>query len=245
MANFFGFELESGTGVITLEDDSAGNPSILLLETQPIPLVGTRNFQDPAGNPISFGNLEITLQEDVVVGNNQICAGIVVNFPLDINGNIAAVDVEGDSAYSGAIWPGVYQFRVYTAEGQLVWSERVNVGQPPSPPPASPLTIITNFVPSGVRSFPYVTVLLAANGTTPYFWTLVSGSLPTGLVLTLEGTIFGTPTSVGNYNFIVEVTDSSTPIEVASKAFAMSINSIVSTLEITTTSLPGYGLRGN
>lgn len=90
-----------------------------------ISLTGTGNFQDPAGNPIAFGTLTAQLQEDIVIGVNQICAGITVTLQLDANGNIAA----------GSLWPAVYLFTVYTAQGQRVWENQINVNDfiPPLP----------------------------------------------------------------------------------------------------------------
>lgn len=90
-----------------------------------ISLVGTGAFQDPAGNPIAFGSLTAQLQEDIVSGVNQICAGITVTLNLDANGNIAA----------GSLWPAVYLFTVYTAQGQRVWENQINVSEfiPPLP----------------------------------------------------------------------------------------------------------------
>jgi hypothetical protein len=49
--------------------------------------------------------------------------------------------------------------------------------------------------------------LTAAGGTPPYTWSIVSGTLPTGLQLT-SGVISGTPTTSGTSNVTLQVTDS-------------------------------------
>jgi hypothetical protein len=49
--------------------------------------------------------------------------------------------------------------------------------------------------------------LSALNGQLPYSWSLMSGSLPSGLTLATNGLISGTPTGSGIFNFTVEVTD--------------------------------------
>jgi hypothetical protein len=46
-------------------------------------------------------------------------------------------------------------------------------------------------------------------GQPPYSWSVASGSLPPGLTLTGSGVLVGTPTTVGTYDFTVEITDSS------------------------------------
>jgi large repetitive protein len=69
------------------------------------------------------------------------------------------------------------------------------------------LEITMSQVPSGILSKSYSATLSASGGTTPYPWSLSSGSLPIGLTLSSAGTISGTPTSAGSFPFTVQVTD--------------------------------------
>ena len=73
---------------------------------------------------------------------------------------------------------------------------RVNLGTP----------LISGTVGAG-----YGQGLVAAGGTSPYTWSVVSGTIPPGLVL-LANAIVGVPTSAGTYRFTVGVTDSSVPL---------------------------------
>jgi hypothetical protein len=85
---------------------------------------------------------------------------------------------------------------------------------------SGPLTIVvsslafttTSPLPSGTVNVPYVGVQFAATGgTSPYTFSLASGStLPPGLALT-SSDLAGTPTTVGTYTFGITVTDSTTP----------------------------------
>jgi hypothetical protein len=52
----------------------------------------------------------------------------------------------------------------------------------------------------------YAQDLQAAGGTTPYAWSVISGSLPPGVSLA-GGRLSGTPTAAGTYTFTVQVTD--------------------------------------
>jgi hypothetical protein len=52
------------------------------------------------------------------------------------------------------------------------------------------------------------TLQASANLVPSLTWTLVSGQLPPGLTLTPDGTISGSPTAVGTYDFTVQVMDS-------------------------------------
>ncbi|MES2222265.1 MAG: putative Ig domain-containing protein [Acidobacteriota bacterium] len=65
-------------------------------------------------------------------------------------------------------------------------------------------------LPSGQVATPYSVTLAATGGTTPYTWTISTGSLPAGLSINAStGTISGTPTAGGiTSNFTVKVTGS-------------------------------------
>src|SRR5205823_1051279 len=71
------------------------------------------------------------------------------------------------------------------------------------------LTIMSSDIPNGSVAAAYSTTLAAAGGSSPYSWSLTSGSLPAGLTLNAStGTISGTPLLTGWSNLItVQVTD--------------------------------------
>ena len=73
---------------------------------------------------------------------------------------------------------------------------------------ASRLMIAITTLPAGVINKPYSQTLVASGGTSPYTWSLTSGSLPSGLNLSGAGVISGTPTAIGTSTFSVKVTDS-------------------------------------
>ena len=68
-------------------------------------------------------------------------------------------------------------------------------------------TITTNTLPNGATTVAY-SAELEATGTAPIMWSLASGNLPTGLTLYSGGTISGTPTAVGTFNFTVQASNS-------------------------------------
>jgi Putative Ig domain len=72
-----------------------------------------------------------------------------------------------------------------------------------------PLQVTTTTLPNGALNVAYPsTTLQASGGVPPFTWTVTSGNLPTGLSLAANGTITGTPTAAGTFNFTVQVTDS-------------------------------------
>jgi hypothetical protein len=87
------------------------------------------------------------------------------------------------------------------------------------------LSVTTTSLPGGVVGTPYSTTLAATGGTTPYTWTVATGStLPSWLTLSGSGTnwtLSGTPTAATTSNFSLTVTDSSSPPQ--SKTVALSI----------------------
>ena len=88
--------------------------------------------------------------------------------------------------------------------------------------------ITTESLPNGMVSIPY-NQTLAATGTVPITWLLASGNLPTGLELSSAGTISGTPTDTGTFNFTVQATNS---VGNATKALAIKIEDGVGISEI-------------
>ncbi|MHB8557699.1 MAG: Ig domain-containing protein [Candidatus Acidiferrales bacterium] len=105
---------------------------------------------------------------------------------------------------------------------------------------ATSLKILTNSLPSAQMQSAYQTSVTATGGKAPYVWSITSGALPTGLDLTTStGVISGDPLKPGNFNFTLQVMDSSTPLQKTTAALAISIPSAPgNALQITTTSLP-------
>lgn len=77
-----------------------------------------------------------------------------------------------------------------------------------SVPPLTPVAISTSAqLPNATAGVAYSQMLTASGGTPPYAWTVTSGTLPDGLVLSAQGQISGTPTTPGSSAFTVQVAD--------------------------------------
>lgn len=97
--------------------------------------------------------------------------------------------------------------------------------------------ITTVSLPLGTVGQQYVAQTLTASpGTTPYTWSVVSGSLPNGLKLSSAGVLSGTPTRDGTFTVRVGIVDGSSPPLSAEQSLSITIQS---DLRITTgTKLP-------
>jgi hypothetical protein len=88
-------------------------------------------------------------------------------------------------------------------------------------------TITTTTLPDGKTGTAY-SAQLEATGTGTIAWSLESGNLPNGLTVFSGGTISGTPTVIGTFNFTVQATNS---VGNDIKALAIKIEDGVSILE--------------
>jgi len=96
----------------------------------------------------------------------------------------------------------------------------------------------TGTTPDGTVNVPYVSVLQASGGTSPYTWSVTSGTLPAGLSLSGAGVLSGTPTAAGISTFTVQVKDAANAT--ATLNLTLKINSASSggSLTIATSTLP-------
>lgn len=98
---------------------------------------------------------------------------------------------------------------------------------------AVPLTIGTSTLPGGTTNVAYAVKLSATGGTSPYSWSITSGSLPPGLALSAgSGTIGGVPTTAGTFNFTVLVTDASSPMQTSGNTFTIVVSTQPQVLSI-------------
>lgn len=73
------------------------------------------------------------------------------------------------------------------------------------------ITIAPTTLPSGAVAAAYSQTVVTSGGISPYTYAVTAGSLPAGLTLS-TGTISGTPTAGGTFNFTITATGSSTGI---------------------------------
>ena len=82
------------------------------------------------------------------------------------------------------------------------------VGEPALPVCCNTITVINPAVTDGTAGTPFSQTFTQTGAIGTATFTLFSGTLPTGLTLATSGVLSGTPTVVGNFPIVVEVTDS-------------------------------------
>jgi hypothetical protein len=87
------------------------------------------------------------------------------------------------------------------------------------------LQVTTAVLPNGTEDQPYVATLAITGQVGAVTWTLAPGSapLPPGLSLSADGSIAGTPTESGTFNFTVQATDSDTPARTGTRNLSITV----------------------
>ncbi|MDZ4857230.1 MAG: Ig domain-containing protein [Nitrospirota bacterium] len=194
----------------------------------PVPLTILTSSPLPAGS--TSGAYDVTLA--AIGGTPPYTWSLASGSPALPNGLVLAPSTGNISGTPTAAGTRLTEFKLADATGQSVQkvlSITINV----SP---TPLAILTNSLPAGTIHRPYASALAGTGGTTPYTWRLKAGTppLPSGLSLSPNGVLSGTPTVTSAATHIFTLTDA-TPRTVE-KALQLSIRA--NPLSITTTSLP-------
>jgi len=104
------------------------------------------------------------------------------------------------------------------------------------------MAVLTKTLPNAVIYQPYKELLVAENGTPPYFWNIISGKLPKGLELINDNniwTISGIPLEGTNYQEMTfMVSDSHPTAPFIKEDIVLALSVIENDLTITTNALP-------
>ncbi len=90
--------------------------------------------------------------------------------------------------------------------------------------PISNLAIGTGSLANATEGAGYSQTITASGGTQPYAWSIVSGTMPAGIQLNnVSGAVTGTTGESGPFTFTVQVTDASSPQQIASAPMGLSV----------------------
>jgi hypothetical protein len=99
------------------------------------------------------------------------------------------------------------------------------------------LALACTVTPNAQQGVAYSSGCTATGGTSPYTYTISSGTLPSGLSLNSStGAITGTPTGVGTVTFTVKAADSGSPQQTATQSETITVAPEAGTVTVTATS---------
>ena len=225
------------TGSLTVNDNASGS-------TQVVSLTGTGGTSGSSAvslspNPLSFGNQTVntTSSAKSVTIKNSGTTSVTLS-SISTSGNFANAGsgtcATGKAYAAGASCTVSVKFTpaaAGTRTGTLTVKDNAGTGTQTDSLTGTGVTstsgspsITTTSLPGGTVGQSYSATLAATGGKTPYSWIIASGSLPGGLSLGAStGVISGTPSATGQSRFTVQVSDSSTPTQIATKAFSVTI----------------------
>jgi Flp pilus assembly secretin CpaC len=197
---------------------------------------------------------------DLVVANAESNNVTVLLSSLDSSGNLLLKEATG-SPYNVGNSPSSIVLADFNGDGNLDFAV-ANEGDSTislfkgdgnggfTEFPGSPialggtLAIDSTSLPGATLQIPYSASLRAAGGSGPRTWSVIAGTLPSGLSLNpATGTISGTPTAAGNSNFTVSVADSGTPTKSVMTTLSISVAAVAPLLAVAN-SLPNGNIGG-
>jgi hypothetical protein len=119
--------------------------------------------------------------------------------------SFAQISYDGNFALFSSPWGGTLG-----TDPAFGCSTRIDTFIVALPNASNPIpTIMAVSLPGGTKGRGYKIMLPVAGGTPPYTWSVVAGSLPTGLILLPSGVITGVPkpSGIGTSTFTLQVTD--------------------------------------
>lgn len=198
---------------------------------------------------INLKAISISATPDPGIVNQNIRFDIFANFdyidficPIEINfGDSSNWYTVGNCSTSNCYLSIDY---VYNTPGYYTVTVQSNCPDtPPAPPDPAYLSVRINctslsitsptILPEGHLNDSYNYQIQSTGGWAPYTFSLAGGSLPTGLNLSTNGVISGIPTSVGSYNFTINLKDSCpTGVQNVSQNFTLNITTTCPPLSI-------------
>ena len=182
------------------------------------------NVTDASGQ-LASGLVNITVYEplSIPLGANSLpsgTVGVVYAAPVAVTGGVGlyswavaagslppGLQLTANGALVGLpLTAGTYTFtlQVSSAAQHTTQQLQLTIAEPPS---AVTISASGTALAAATAHTAYLATLSAIGGSSPYAWSVASGTLPPGVSLTVTGTLSGTPTTPGTFPFTLTVTD--------------------------------------
>jgi hypothetical protein len=165
------------------------------------------------------------------------------NFAVTSGALPAGINLASNGAFSGSSTAvGSSTFTVTVTDSS---TPRQSASQTFTIQVTNPLAITTTALPNGTVGTPYSANIATAGGVAPLTFNFTTGALPSGLTLFQSGNLSGTPTVANTFTFGVQVFDSSTPQQLVSQSYTVTIApAVVPVANITFTAQPQTSVEG-
>jgi hypothetical protein len=168
----------------------------------------------PSGVPVTSASIDANTDEVLVSLYGEQTGGVyrggnVTGVWTAFNAGLEELKVKKLTNDGGRVLNATTKATTFYAStaGQGVFAADVRTGAGASP------RITTTAMSVGTLRQPYGQMLTAEEGTPPYRWSLLEGSLPAGLTLDASGLVSGSPSAVGHYSFRVQVADQASRVD--------------------------------
>ncbi len=221
-----GLSLNSKTGTISGTALTVGSYLFSISATDPNGDYGDHRFTVAVVKGTGGGNISVTVSPSsasLTSGTTQQFTATVRETSITgVTWSTSAGQISNSGLFTA---PTVTALTVVTvtatstADATAKGSATVSV----SPASTKGLSITTTSLPSATTGTAYSATLAASGGKTPYQWSTSAGTLPPGLQLnTSTGTISGTPSQSGTFQFTAQVKDASS--QTASQGLALPVS---------------------
>lgn len=206
-----GVVLNSKTGSLSGKPTTAGNFTFEVVATDaPLPDQGKQSFSIAVGNRGSGGGIKVSVSPTSATLNSgqkqQFTATVSGTPDTAVTWSATAGAINSSGVYTAPTVTSQTSVTV-TATSQKDPAKFAHAAVTVDPANHQALQITTGGLPQGQQGNSYSEVFTATGGTTPYHWSISTGTPPPGVAMNANGDFSGIPTTTGTYHFTVAVAD--------------------------------------
>ncbi|WP_313393575.1 putative Ig domain-containing protein [Pseudomonas sp.] len=198
----------STAGVLSGTPMAAGSFNFTITATDSTGFTGTQAYNLSVGEAVPVaGNISLTVAANSNVNpvTLNLSGGPVASVAVASNASHGVASASGTSiTYKpNPGFAGSDSF-TYTATGPGGTSNTATVSVTVTAPT---IALTPTSIPGATVATAYSATLTASGGSSPYTYSLTTGTLPAGISLSTAGVLSGTPTAAGSFNFTITATD--------------------------------------
>src|SRR6266851_338037 len=219
----------SSTGLLSGTPTTVGVSqfTVQVTDSSAPPRTSSTNFIVAVVPPLTVLPTLPTANPGVAYNQSILAAGAAppLTFALTAGALPTGLTMASNGTVSGTTTSvGTFTFTVQVTDSS---TPRVVVTQTVSLTVAPPLAIVTSTLPNGQVGTPYNATITTTGGSGTLVFGLVSGTLPSGLTLSPQGVLSGTPTAASSFTFTIAAADSSAQPQLAQQSYTITIASLV------------------